>query len=87
MARIHGNKTVFGIVNVAAYNNNPEGDRTWYVSREARNEALASLRATWVRNGLTASAARSGIYAVKNRFSALDFGRDVEISEHGELCA
>jgi hypothetical protein len=58
--------TIYGIVNSAAFNQNPSGDSTWFASRAARDAALADLRARMIGRGLSPSAARSGIYPVEN---------------------
>lgn len=68
---IHGNKTIFGYVNCAAYNRNASGDSHYWTTREARDAALKALREWAVDKGLSPSAARSGIYPVKCRAGAL----------------
>lgn len=70
--KLNGNKIVFGYVNAAAFNRRPEGDHHWFLTREARDEALAKFRASAVNRGLAPSAAQSGIWPVKSRASALD---------------
>lgn len=86
MAKIHGNKEVFGIVNCAAYNHKPEGDRYWYISKEARNAALSAMRERWVDCGLSKSAAQHGIYPIKSKFSALKIkADDVEVEDNGRI--
>lgn len=68
----HGNKIVFGIVNCAFFNRNPQGDETWYATRELRNAAIAKMRESAIARGLSASAAQAGIYPVKKRLSLVD---------------
>lgn len=68
--RINGNKTMFGYVNCAAFNSDPNGDyQGWSTTREERDAKLAKFRAWAVSRGLSESASRSGIYPVKMRAS------------------
>ena len=57
-------KTVYGIVNFCFYAP-PDGARTYYLTRKARDRALADLRDLAIERGLAASAALSGIRPVK----------------------
>jgi len=57
--------TFFGYTNCAYYNRRPEGDTSWFASREERDAHLEQLRETATGHGLAASAARAGIYPVK----------------------
>ncbi len=56
--------TLYGFQNVAFYaTNNPQP--RWFLTREARNKALAALRTLAVERGLSRSAALAGIYPVR----------------------
>lgn len=65
---------VYGLRNTAFYNLRPEGDEVWYPTRPARDRALAALREHAIAKGLSKSAARAGIVAIR-RHVASDTGR------------
>lgn len=71
MSKINGNRVVFGFINCAAFNVRAQGDSTWFLTREARDGALAKKREWAIGRGLSESASRSGIYPVKTRASKL----------------
>jgi len=73
--RVRSSRTVYTWINCAAYNRDAEGDYgNLYLTAAARDTALRDVRAVAVRRGLSESAARSGIYAVK--MTAAEFLRD-----------
>ncbi len=67
-------RTLYGIQNVAFYADPREGAR-YYLTRKARDTALASLRDLAVSRGLGVRAATVGIYPVKRVV------RDVSVAE------
>jgi len=73
---MHGNRTIYGYVNCAAFNVDADGDRSWFATRELRDRALAGTRAWAISRGLSVSASRSGIYPVKARAGAQFPDRD-----------
>jgi hypothetical protein len=68
---MHGNKTLFGYVNCAFYNQRAEGDRRFFLSREERDESLNGLRERAIQHGLAESAAKAGIYPVEARWAVV----------------
>lgn len=86
---MHGNKRLFGYVNVAFHNRSADGQERVFTTREARDEALAALRERAVAGGLNKGASVAGIYPVVTRASALtDTQRDeLEIDGYVEIRA
>lgn len=41
---MNGNKAIYGYTNCAFYNRRPEGDTTWFATREARDAAARPWR-------------------------------------------
>lgn len=63
-AAVVSQRTLYGIRNVVFYADPREAPR-YYLTRKTRDAALASLRDLAVSRGLSADAARAGIYPVK----------------------
>lgn len=75
-------RTLYGLRNVAFYAA-LEGAR-YYLTRTARDTALASLRDLAVSRGLSAAAATAGIYAVKRVIRDTTPGADALIETAAE---
>jgi hypothetical protein len=58
-------KKIYGFVNCAAFNLNPEGDERWFLTRKARDMALRRFRKWAVKQGLSVQASCSGIYPIE----------------------
>jgi len=78
--------TVWGYRNVAYYPGpSAEGYAVWYASREARDEALDALRSDATARGLSATAARAGIYPVYQSIRALTADQREDLDAEGSV--
>ena len=68
---IHGNSKIHGYVNLAFHARSADGDRSYFLTSAERDTHLARFRAHAIGCGLSVSAARSGIYPISTRASAL----------------
>lgn len=68
--KINGNTIIHGIRNSAAFNVRPEGDETWFSSRERRDAALRTMRARARICGLAHEASLAGIVPIKSTAAA-----------------
>ena len=68
---MNGNTHLYGICNVAFFGTRPEGSETYYADRADRDAALDALLTRAIDAGLSATAARAGIYPVRSTLAGV----------------